>query len=123
MALQESAKGYAVMDSNALVNLTSVGLKTDGGQQPIYTIESGLAGFAPGNGNVTLSLGFFIPIGGPEEEFQEKCAVGALVSVQSGFGPKAYVATGKIMSVDMQQSAGGGSEGTLEWMGPLQPIE
>jgi hypothetical protein len=123
MALQDYANVSVIVDGNPLEEVTSLEMTTNSGQQRIDTISKGLAGFTPGAGDVTVSIGFAVPIGGPEEDFQQKCAEGSYVSMQIGIGPADYVGTGKIMSVSESQSVGASMEGTFEWVGELKPRE
>ena len=123
MPQQDYAKLPVFVNGNPLVQVTSVEFTTDSGQQRVELLNEGLGGFTPGSGSCTLSLGFAIPIGGTEEEFQQKCSDGEYVTVQIGVGAVAYVGTGKILNVAISQSVGAAAEGTLEWSGELKKFE
>lgn len=122
MALQDHAIGQCFFDGNPLVGVTSLKRTTDSGQQSIDTLQ-GLAGFSPGPGRVKCSIGYTHPIGGTEDEFQEKCVDGAYVLIQLGWGPKAYVGVGKIITDEMSQSATAAAEGSFDWEGEFKKIE
>jgi hypothetical protein len=123
MALQDYANVSVLYNGNPLEEVTSCEMTTNSGQQRIDTLSKGLSGFTPGAGDVTISIGYAIPIGGPEDNFQQNCAVGAYATLQIGVGPANYVGTGKIMSVSESQSVGASMEGTFEWVGELKARE
>jgi hypothetical protein len=122
MALQDHAIGRCFFDGNPLTEVTSLERTTESGQQRIDTLE-GLAGFSPGPGSVSCTIGYAIPIGGTEDEFQEKCVDGAYVMIQLGWGPKAYVGIGKIITDKTSQSATAAAEGSFDWVGEFKKIE
>ena len=121
MADQTYGKGYVMMDGNPLAEVTSIERVTESGQQEVETLEGGLSGFTPGGGRLRCTIGYVVPIGGTEDEFQQKCVKGSYVQLQVGFGPLATVSTGKIMTDTTSQSVGANVEGSFEWLGP--PVE
>jgi len=98
-------------------------MQTNSGLQPVHTITEGLSGFTPGTGDVTIDIGFVIPIGGPEATFQEDCANGTTIEVELFVGAKTYVGRGKVMTCTISQSVNQAAEGTCQWVGPVKPIE
>lgn len=121
--LQDGAQLRVFYNGRSLDWITSIEMSTESGQQPIDVLRYGLAGFTPAAGRVTISLGYAVPRGGTEEEFQETCAKGEYVTFQIGQGSKDYIGRGKIMNNRVGQSTGANTEGSLEWMGPLKPLE
>ena len=122
MALVEHARLAILIDQTYLVEMTSIEMVTNSGQQRVDTLE-GLAGFSPGSGDVSVSGNFAIPIGGTEYPFQENCTNGVYTTVQIPIGAKNYVGTGKFMDVNVSQSVNGSVEGSFNWTGELKPIE
>lgn len=122
MALQDYARLGVFYNSNALTQLTSIGLTTNSGQQRIDLLNEGLAGFTPGSGDCTVDIGFVVPIGGTEDTFQEDCATGTFVTLQIPIGRKSYIGRGKIQSVHVSQATNANVEGTFNWMGELKEI-
>jgi hypothetical protein len=117
------AKLACFYNGSYLAYITSLEITTESGQQRVELMNEGLAGFTPGSGSVTISIGFAIPIGGTEQTYQEDCAAGAYVTLQIPIGGKDYIGTGKLTSVRMSQSTGANSEGSFEWSGELLPLQ
>jgi len=122
MALVDHAKIQVLFNQTSLVEVTSIEKTTNSGQQRVDTM-AGLAGFTPGSGDVSISLGFAIPISGPELDFQGICARGEYCTAQVVIGPKQYQGTGKILEVTEGQSVNANSEGNLSWVGELKARE
>lgn len=122
MALQDFAKLAVFYNGNALTRVTSISLDTESGEQRVDLLNEGLSGFTPGSGSVSISVGFVVPIGGTEDEFQEDCATGTYVTLQVPVGRKSYIGKGKLMSVKISQSTNANVEGTFEWSGELKPL-
>jgi hypothetical protein len=97
-------------------------MATNGGQQRVDILNEGLGGFTPGSGDVTVTIGFAIPIGGTEATFQEDCSNGSYIDLQIPIGKKDYVGRGKLESVSMSQSVNAAAEGTFTWIGELAPL-
>jgi len=123
VALQDYARLGLIYSGNALTQLTSVGMSTNSGQQRIDLLNEGLAGFTPGSGDVTIDIGYAIPIGGPEAPYQQDCASGAFVTMQVFEGALSYIGRGKIITNSVSQSVNAAAEGTCQWMGELKPLE
>jgi hypothetical protein len=123
VALQEYAQLTVFINGQNVQQLTSVERTTDSGQQRVELLNEGLGGFTPGSGSVTISLGFAIPIGGTEFDYDGLCVDGSYVTMQVSEGSKSYVGTGKITNVSLSQNVGAASEGTLEWTGQFKKAE
>jgi hypothetical protein len=111
------------MDGNVLTQITSIKASWNSGQNRVDLLVEGLAGFTPGSGDVTVDLGYAVPIGGLEEDYTGKLATGTYVKMQLFLGSKDYVGTGKIMTTDISQSVNAGVEGTLQWIGELKALQ
>lgn len=122
MPFQDFAKLVLFYNGNLLTQLTSVALNTNSGQQRVDLLNEGLSGFTPGSGDVTIDVGFVVPIGGTEDTFQEDCAEGAFVTLQVGVGKKSYIGRGKLMSCNISQSTNANVEGTFNWVGELKQV-
>lgn len=118
-ALQDYAKLYVFYNGVYLEQITSAEKVTNSGNQRIDLLNEGLGGFSSGSGDVTITIGFVIPIGGTEADFEEDCALKKFVSMQIGQGSKDYVGTGKLESVSVSQSVNAAAEGTFTWIGEL----
>jgi hypothetical protein len=123
MAELDFARLGTIYGGNALAKITSLQMVTDAGLQPVDTLIEGFVGFSEGSGKVTISIGFVIPIGGPEAEFQQHCARKEIVEVEFFVGALTYVGRGKVTTCTISQSVNQAAEGTCEWMGPIKPIE
>jgi hypothetical protein len=121
--LQDGAKLAYFYNGNLLEWITSLDISTDSGQNKIDLLNQGLGGFTPGSGLVTISVGFAVPIGGTEDDFQQDCANGTYVTSQVVCGKKSYIGRGKLMSCKISQSVNGSTEGSFEWTGELKPFE
>ncbi len=122
MALQDFAKLGIFYNGNALTKVTSISLDTNSGEQRIDLLNEGLAGFTPGSGDCSIEVGFVVPIGGTEDEFQEDCATGTYVTLQVPVGRKSFIGRGKLQSVKISQSTNANVEGSFSWMGELKPL-
>ncbi len=123
MAVQSDYARLAVFyNSNALTQVTSIALNTESGQQRVDLLNEGLGGWTPGSGSVSIEIGFVIPIGGQEDEFQEDCANGTYVTMQIPVGRKSYIGKGKVTSVKISQSTNASTEGSLTFEGELKPL-
>lgn len=123
MPVQDYVKLAVFYNGNALTQLSSISLTTESGQQRIDLLNEGVGGFTPGSGSCEIEVGFYVPIGGLEDAFQEDCANGAYVTLQIPIGSKDYIGRGKLMNVRISQSTGAATEGTFTWTGPLKPLE
>lgn len=120
--LQDHARLALFVEQDFMVEMTSIELTTNSGQQRVDTLE-GLAGFTPGSGDCTVSCGFAIPIGGQEYPFQETCADGSYATLQIPIGPKDYIGLGKFIDVTINQSVNANTEGNFTWTGELSAIK
>jgi hypothetical protein len=111
------------MNGNVLTQITSLKAAWNGGQNRVDLLNEGLSGFTPGSGEVTIDIGFAVPIGGLEEDFTGAVSRGDYVSMQVFLGPKDYVGTGKLLTCDIGQSVNAAVEGNAQWMGTLAPLQ
>lgn len=123
MSLQQFARSTVFFDAVELEHTTSIDFQTVGGWAPVKTIKYGLSGFSPAGGHVTVKVGFAVPIGGPEAEFQPKCVNGEIVALQIPIGSKDYLGNGQILNVDFSQSTDKELIGSFEWMGEIAPLQ
>lgn len=120
-ALQDGAQLKVFVNGNPLEYCTSISISTEAGIQRMETLE-GLAGFTGGSGSVGIELGFSVPIGGPEVNFQAMAATRDYVDMQVFIGKVSYAGRGKFENANVSQSTGGATEGTVSWTGELKPF-
>jgi len=123
MALQDYAKLKCFYNNDALTQVTSLSHVTNSGNQRVDLLNEGLGGFTEGSGDVTIEVGFAVPIGGMEENFQADCANKAFVTMQFFAGKDSYIGRGKIDTVSIDQTVGSSVEGKFTWIGELKPME
>jgi len=121
--LQDHARLAIFVDQVVQIEVTSIQMTTNSGQQRVDLLNEGLAGFTPGSGDVSLQVGFAVPKGGQEYPWQQKCANGEYVSMQVILGATQYVGLGKFMDVSINQSVNASVEGTANWVGELKPLQ
>lgn len=121
--MQDYATMAAFVNSNALQQITSIEHVTNSGQQRVDLLNEGLGGFSPGPGDCEINIGFVVPIGGPEENFQAICARGEYVDLQIFQGPLSFAGRGKFLTVRVNRSTNQSLEGTINWLGELKPYE
>jgi len=121
--LVDHARLALLIEQTYQVEMTSIELTTNSGQQRVDLLNEGLGGFTPGSGDVTISGGFAIPIGGQEFPFQETCADGSYVTMQVPVGGSDYIGSGKILDVSISQSVNANTEGSFTWTGELLPLQ
>jgi hypothetical protein len=119
---QDYANLSVFYNGNPLIQVTSISIKTQSGQQRVELLNEGLGGFTPGSGMVSIEVNFVVPIGGTEDTFQEDCTGGVFVTLQVPIGSKDYIGKGKIMNVDISQATNAVTEGSFTWEGPLKAI-
>jgi hypothetical protein len=122
-ALQDHARLAIFVDQNVTIEITSIQMTTNSGQNRVDLLNEGLAGFTPGSGDVTLQIGFAVPKGGQEYPWQQKCANGEYVSMQVIVGGTQYVGLGKFLDVSINQTVNASVEGTANWLGELRPLQ
>ena len=123
VANQDYASYKAFINGAPILQVTSIGVKTESGVQPVHLLAEGLGGWTDGSGSVSISMGIVIPIGGQEHEYQQACARKEFIDMQVYIGRNSYAGRGKFLSVDLNHSAGDTASGTVEWQGPLKPFE
>lgn len=122
MAFTDFAKLAVLYNGNVLTTLTSISFTTEGGHQRVDLLNEGLAGFTPGSGSCEIEVGFAVPIGGTQEDFQGAAARGDIVEMQVPVGNVDYIGLGKVMNVKISQSTSQNVEGTFTWSGQLREM-
>ena len=97
-------------------------MSTNSGQQRVDLLNEGLGGFTPGSGDVSLNIGFAVPVGGQEYPWQQKCASGDYITMQLIVDGEQYSGSGKLLDVEISQSVNGSTEGTASWLGQLEEL-
>jgi len=64
--LQDHARLAIFVDQTVQIEITSIQMTTNSGQNRVDLLNEGLAGFTPGSGDVNLQIGFAVPKGGQE---------------------------------------------------------
>lgn len=123
MALSDYARPGTFYQGNPLTQVTSLSHVTNSGNQRVDLLTEGLGGFTPGPGDCTIEVGFAVPTGGLEEDFQQDCANRAFVTMQFSIGGQYYIGQGKIDTVSISGSVGSNTEGSFTWIGELKPFE
>jgi hypothetical protein len=123
VAQQDYARLAVFYNDNLLTQVTSISLTTNSGNQRVDLLNEGLGGFTPGSGDCTIEVGFVVPAGGLEEEFQQHCADREFVKMQVPVGSKDYVGKGKLDTVSISQSVNASVEGSFTWIGELAALE
>ncbi|MEM6792108.1 MAG: hypothetical protein AAF715_31615 [Myxococcota bacterium] len=105
------------------VKMTSARITWDSGQQVIFTLGGGFAGFSPGSGQCSFEGGFVIPVGGLETDYVEILTEGQYVDLQLPIGAKTYAGRGKIVTCDIGQDTGNPTAGNFQWQGQLAKLQ
>ncbi len=103
--------------------LTSLELTFNSGQQRVDLLNEGFAGFTPGSGDVTVRVGFAVPIGGVEYPYMKDLVSGSFAEVQVGVGAEVYAGKGKFTELSLNQSVNASLEGSGTWVGQLAAPE
>jgi hypothetical protein len=122
-ALQNYSRFVVFYNGQSLEQITSCERSTNSGQQRVDLLNEGLGGFSPGSGDVTIAIGFAVPIGGTEADFERDAAEGRFVDMQIGLGRTSYAGRGKITDVRVSQSVNAAVEGSFNWTGELRAPE
>ncbi len=120
---QDYAQLKGFYNGSPIINITSLSVNTEAGNQRVELMGEGLGGWTTGSGAVTVEVGFVVPIGGQEFDFQQDCATHAFVDLQVFVGRNSYAGRGKLDSVNISQGTGAVTEGTFTWSGELKPFE
>jgi hypothetical protein len=124
MAVQtDYAQLKAFYNGSPITQITSCSLNTEAGNQRVELMGEGLGGWTTGSGACTIEIGFVIPIGGQEFDYQQDCANHAFVDMQIFIGRNSYAGRGKISSHSVSQGTGAVTEGTFTWDGELKPLD
>lgn len=121
--LQDHARLVLFVDQVVMIEVTSIQITTNSGQNRVDLLNEGLAGFTPGSGDVSLQIGFAVPKGGQEYDWQQKCANGEYVTMQVRIGKDNYAGLGKILDVSINQTVNASVEGTANWLGELKAVQ
>ncbi len=120
---QDYAQLKAFYNGSPITQITSCSHNTEAGNQRVELMGEGLGGWTTGSGACTVEIGFVVPIGGQEFDFQQDCANHAFVTLQVIVGRNSYAGLGKLDSVSISQGTGAVTEGTFTWNGELKPFE
>lgn len=123
MALQDYAQIKAFYNGSPITQITSCRLTTNSGNVRVDLMNEGLGGFTNGTGDVTIEIGFAVPLGGLEFDYQQDAANHEYVDMQVFIGRASYAGRGKIETNDISQSTGAAIEGTFTWVGELAAFE
>lgn len=124
--LRDHARLQLIVDQNVQIEITSIQMTTNSGQQRVDLLNEGLAGFTPGSGDVSLQVGFAVPLATSDQtvyNWQAKCANGDYVACQVIMGDKQYAGVGKFLDVAINQTVNASVEGTANWLGQLTPMQ
>lgn len=121
--LQDHARLGILVDQQVQLEITSIQMTTNSGQNRVDLLNEGLAGFTPGSGDVSLQIGFAVPKGGQEYPWQQKCANGDYVTMQVVIGAQQYSGLGKFLDVSINQTVNASVEGTANWLGELKAVQ
>lgn len=105
-----------------MIQLTSISKTTNAGIQRVDVLNEGLAGFTNGSGDVTVELGYVVPIGGQEEEFDRMCSNHEFVDLQIFMGRQSYAGRGKFENNHVRMNTNQAIEGTVTWLGERKPF-
>ena len=117
---QDYANLGVLYNGNPLIQVTSIEIAGESGQQRVELLNEGLGGFTPGSGSTSLTINFVVPIGGTEDTFWNDMVNGTFVTLQVPIGNVDYIGKGKIMNVKISQSTNAVTEGSFTWDGPLK---
>ena len=121
--MEDFANLSAIVDGAYQSKLTGVSKQTESGQQPVDLLNEGLGGFSPGSGRVNVTLNYSVPIGGAEFDFATAAAEGGYHTLQIIVGGKSYIGLGKFLSDEIGQNVNSATEGTVNWLGELKPMQ
>lgn len=114
-------KGF--YNGSPITQITSLSINTEAGNQRVELMGEGLGGWTSGVGSITIEVGFVIPIGGQEFDFQQDCALRAFVTLQVDVGGHTYAGVGKIESVNISQGTSATTEGSFTWSGEFKAFD
>ena len=123
VAQQDYAQFKAFVNGAPAINVTSIGIVTESGVQPVQLLGEGLGGWTSGSGQVTIELGILVPIGGQEHPYQQMAANEEFVDFQVFVGRDTYNGRGKFTNVNLTHSTDSPASGTVTFIGPKKPFE
>lgn len=121
--LQDYAQLKVFINDAPITQIKSASRKTDAGLIEINLMNEGLGGFSHGAGSMKIDVGFTVPIGGPEYDYEGMAARKEFVTMQVWAGTSIYSGKGKLSNVEISQSEGQATEGTMSWTGELKAPE
>jgi len=121
--LVDHARLVLFVDGAYTIEVTSIQITTNSGQNRVDLLNEGLAGFTPGSGDVSLQIGFAVPKGGQEFPWQQRCATGTYITMQVKIGSVDYFGFGKLLDVSINQTVNASVEGTANWLGELKAVQ
>lgn len=116
--VQDYAELFLAINAAEITQKTNVSVTINSGNQRVDVMKEGLVGFTSGPGDITVEVGFVVPIGGLEYNAINDAANLAFVDIQVGIGAETIAGRGKLETVTISQSVGAAVEGTLTWIGP-----
>lgn len=120
-------KDYARMtifvDGQHLVEITQLSHELDNGEQEVFTLNEGLAGFSPGSGTCNITVNYVMPASGFEFNFSKAVADAKKHTVQVAAGALDYIGEGKFKTNSISQSTGASTEGSVTFSGEFAPFE
>jgi hypothetical protein len=123
IAQQDYAALKGLFNGSPMLQVTSLAINTESGLQPVQLLHEGIGGYTTGSGSVTIEVGFVVPIGGQEFDFQGVCARGEFCTLQVFVGRQSYSGKGKINTVNITQSVDQVASGTFTFTGPKKAME
>lgn len=116
----DGAKLAFFVEGEPVPYMTKIDLQFTSGQKPEITMNGTLI-WSPGQGAAKIPASFIVPAD-YQAFHQQWCARGSFVSVQVNVGASVFAAVGKITEINFSASAGGSSEGSFTWEGPLEEM-
>lgn len=121
--LQDYAKIRGFINNQPILQLKSYKWAADGGVIEVTLMNEGLGGFSFGPGNTKIDIGIAVPISGPEFDYAGMMARHEYVDMQVWIGAMTWSGRGQITTVEISQSDGQPTEGSVSWTGPLKEPE
>lgn len=119
---QDYAQLKVFYNGSPIIQITSCTLTTESGNQRVDLMGEGLGGWTTGSGACTIEIGFVIPIGGLEFDYQQDAANHNFVDMQVFVGRNNYAGRGKIDTVSITQDTGTVSSGSFTFNGELKAM-
>jgi hypothetical protein len=111
------------IDGQHLIQISQISVEMENGEQQVFTLNEGLAGFSPGSGITNVTINYIIPASGFEFNFADAVHGRGYHTVQVAAGATDYIGEGKFLNNSISQSTGAASEGTVSFSGEFAPFE